>query len=150
MMNVELTTDAIDYAALVERARDPGSGAVVLFLGTVRDFSAGKSVASLDYETYPTMARQKLTELVTAAENCWPLRHAAVVHRHGHLDLGDVAVAVVTAAAHRGEAFAAAEWIMDSIKQVVPIWKRENWRDGAADWAHPESMACPAEAVSRG
>ena len=147
MMNVDLTTDPINYAALVERARDPSSGAVVLFLGTVRDFSEGKSVASLDYETYPAMARQKLTEVVSSAEQRWPLRDAGVIHRHGHLKLGDIAVAVVTAAAHRGEAFAAGQWIMDSIKQVVPIWKRENWRDGETDWVHPES-AGPAEAVS--
>jgi molybdopterin synthase catalytic subunit len=139
-MSVRLTTEPIDHGALVEAARDPASGAVVLFLGTVRDLSEGKSVASLDYEAYPPMAEKKLAELVAQARERWSLNHACVEHRHGHLELGDVAVAVVTASGHRAEAFAAAQWIMDSIKQVVPIWKRENWADGSTEWVHPDAQ----------
>jgi molybdopterin synthase catalytic subunit len=136
-MQCRLTEDPIDYVKEVEYARGPSSGAVVLFLGTVRDLSEGRSVTGLNYETYPPMALSKLNEIVVEARSRWPLHHANVVHRHGRLELGEIAVSVTTASAHRAEAFAAAEWIMDTIKEVAPIWKRENWADGAADWVHP-------------
>lgn len=136
-MKIQLTTDPIDYTPLVEEARCNASGAVVLFLGTVRDLSEGKSVASLDYDAYPPMAEKKLAEVVSEAEGKWPLQRALVVHRYGSLELGDVAVAVVTSSAHRAEAFAAAQWIMDTIKKVVPIWKKEQWADGSQSWVHP-------------
>lgn len=136
-MNATLTTEPIDYPALVEAARSPRSGAVVLFLGTVRELSEGKQVRSLHYDAYPEMAVKKLQEVLAQANEKWPLDRADVVHRYGHLELGDIAVAVVTASAHRAEAFQAGQWIMDTIKQVVPIWKKENWADGSAEWVHP-------------
>lgn len=135
---IQLTTQTIDYGPLVEAARNHASGAVVLFLGTVRDWSDGRGVASLDYDAYPAMAEKKLAEVVAEACEKWPLQHAAVVHRYGHLQLGDIAVAVVTASVHRAEAFEAGQWIMDTVKRVVPIWKRENWSDGTAEWVHPD------------
>ena len=136
-MTVSLTQESIDYSSLVEAVRGSASGAVVLFLGTVREMSEGKRVSSLEYETYPTMAEKKLAEVVEQARGRWPLEDVRVVHRHGHLDLGEIAVAVVTASGHRAEAFESARWIMDTIKGVVPIWKKENWADGQADWVHP-------------
>ncbi|MFO0945365.1 MAG: molybdenum cofactor biosynthesis protein MoaE [Planctomycetota bacterium] len=137
---IQLTTAAIDYGPLVEAARNPASGAVVLFLGTVRDLSEGRSVASLEYDAYPVMAEKKLAQVAEEARQRWPLQHASIIHRYGHLELGDIAVAVVTASTHRAEAFQAGQWIMDTVKQVVPIWKRENWSDGGADWVHPEPI----------
>lgn len=136
-MDAVLTTESIDHAALVEAARGPASGAVVLFLGAVREMSEGRPVLALDYDAYPSMAEKKLTEILAEARRRWPLHVAKVTHRYGHLELGDIAVAVVTASAHRAEAFAAAQWIMDTIKEVAPIWKRENWADGSSDWSHP-------------
>ena len=138
-MKIELTTEPIDYVPLLEAARGRASGAVVLFLGTVRDFSEGKQVGSLDYEAYPPMAEREIARIVDCAHRKWPLNHVTVAHRHGHLELGDIAVTIITASAHRAEAFAAAQWIMDTIKQTAPIWKKENWADGATDWVHPES-----------
>lgn len=138
-MKISLTTQPIDYEALVEEARSSASGAVVLFLGTVREISEGQAVAGLTYESYPPMAEKKLAEIVDEAHGRWPLNAASVVHRHGELALGDVAVAVVTASAHRAEAFDAARWIMDTIKQVVPIWKKENFVTGNGQWVHPAS-----------
>lgn len=138
---VELTTEPIDYTAWVEKVRNRASGAVVLFLGTVREMSEGRSVGSLDYEAYPPMAEKELAAIVAQSKQTWPLERAGVIHRYGHLELGDIAVAVVTASAHRAEAFAAAQWIMDTIKQSVPIWKRENWSDGSADWVHPNTQS---------
>jgi molybdopterin synthase catalytic subunit len=149
MAIISLTTDPIDYADLTERVRSRVSGAVVLFLGTVREMSEGASVTGLTYEAYPPMAEKKLAEVVAQAEERWPLDRVAVVHRFGPLALGEIAVAVVTASAHRAEAFDSARWIMDTIKQVVPIWKKEHWRDGGADWVHPgTNAASPKEGTS--
>jgi molybdopterin synthase catalytic subunit len=139
MNDVEIIASPIDYAPLVECARSRRSGAVVLFLGTVRELSEGKAVARLEYEAHISMARTQLGELLAQARRRWSLDHASVVHRHGKLELGDVAVAVVTASAHRAEAFAAAGWLMDEIKRVVPIWKKEFWADGSAEWVHPQT-----------
>ena len=144
-MTIRLTQSSIDYEALVEGVRRPGCGAVVLFLGTVRDVSQGRAVASLDYEAYPAMAQEKLCQIAEQAKERWPLEQVSIVHRYGHLELGEIAIAVVTASAHRTAAFEAGQWLMDTIKQVVPIWKRENWQDGTSDWSHPDSAAGPAK-----
>lgn len=136
-MATELTRLTIDYQAMVEQARGPSSGAVVLFLGTVRDVSEGRSVSGLEYDAYPAMARAKLDELAREAAVRWPLNAVHVTHRYGRLELADVAVAVVTASAHRAAAFESAQWIMDTIKSVAPIWKKELWAEGTSDWVHP-------------
>lgn len=113
---------------------------MVLFLGTVREMSEGRAVNGLTYDAYPAMAESKLREILETAFHRWSLDQAMVVHRYGELALGDVAVAVVTASTHRAESFDSARWIMDTIKQVVPIWKREHWRDGSASWVHPDPI----------
>jgi molybdopterin synthase catalytic subunit len=140
-MSAELTTQPIDAAALLERAQNPASGAVVLFLGTVRDFSEGRSVVGLDYDAYPSMAVATLTEIVAEARERWPLHHAEVVHRYGKMAVGEVAVALVASSAHRAEAFDAALWMMDEIKKRAPVWKCEQWAEGGADWVHPGAEA---------
>ncbi|MBY0589165.1 molybdenum cofactor biosynthesis protein MoaE [bacterium] len=140
-----LTTKPIDYQNLIEQTLDPSQGAVVLFLGTVREMSDGSAVTGLTYEAYPPMAELKLQEVIEQAHKRWPIRQARVIHRYGELALGDVAVAVVTASAHRAEAFESARWIMDTIKEVVPIWKKEHWAKGGADWVHPKSAEPPHE-----
>ncbi|MGL4464771.1 MAG: molybdenum cofactor biosynthesis protein MoaE [Planctomycetia bacterium] len=137
MQSIRLTTDPIDYHQLVESGRGASCGAVILFLGTVRDLSENRPVKGLRYDAYPAMAEKKMAEVAAEARERWPLPFVGIIHRHGVLDLGDVAVAVVTSSAHRAEAFAAAEWIMDVVKKVVPIWKQENWADGSTDWIHP-------------
>lgn len=140
-MKIALTTEPIDHAALVEEARRSSCGAVVLFLGTVREMSEGRSVRGLVYQAYPAMAEKKIREIAEEALGRWPIEVASVIHRHGPLELGDVAVAVVTASPHRAEAFESARWIMDAIKEVVPIWKQEQWTDGAPTWVHPTPAA---------
>ncbi len=136
---VELTHTAIDHTAVVEKVRSPLAGAVVLFLGTVRELTAGKRTESLDYEAYPEMAVRQINLLLDEAQARWPIIHSAVVHRVGHLELGDIAVAVAVSSPHRREAFEAGQWVMDRIKEVVPIWKKEYWADGSTEWVHPES-----------
>ena len=134
---IELTHNEIDYAALTERVRSTQSGAVVLFLGTVREFTSGKQTTSLVYEAYPEMAKSKLTELEQEARENWPVDRLGIVHRLGPLELGEVAVAVAVSCPHRKDAFAAGQHVMDRIKEVVPIWKQENWADGSTEWVHP-------------
>ena len=133
----ELTQEPIDFAALTESVRSPGSGAVVLFLGTVRELTNGRQTSSLDYEAYPEMAERKLGELETEARSRWPIDKLAMVHRLGHLELGEVSVAVAVSCPHRHQAFDAARFLIDELKACVPIWKKENWADGTTEWVHP-------------
>lgn len=134
---IELTHQPIDATAVIERVSSPLAGAVVLFLGTTRQWTGPRQTASLDYECYPEMARAKLAELESEARRRWPLVECVVVHRLGHLELGEASVAVAVSSAHRQAAFAAGEWLIDTLKQVAPIWKKENWADGTVEWVHP-------------
>jgi len=134
---IQLTHKEIDYAMLGELVRSPQAGGVVLFLGTVREMTAGRQTISLDYEAFPEMAEAKLAELEAAARAKWPIVEAAIVHRLGHLELGDVSVAVAVSTPHRGDAFEAARFLIDRLKELVPIWKKENWSDGTTEWVHP-------------
>ncbi len=132
-----LTERPIDVPEVLAAVQSSQAGAVVLFLGTTREETAGRLTASLDYECYPRMAEQKLAELEDEARAKWSLTGCVIVHRTGHLELGEASVAVAVSSAHRKAAFAAGQWLIDTLKQVVPIWKRENWADGQSDWIHP-------------
>jgi molybdopterin synthase catalytic subunit len=134
---VSLTHDPIDSAALVAKATSPAAGAVVLFLGVTREFTAGRQTASLEYECYPEMAEKKLAELEAEARRRWPLEACLIIHRLGHVALGEASVAIAVSSPHRAVAFTAGQWLIDTIKEVVPIWKRENWADGTTEWVHP-------------
>jgi len=134
---IELTNNTIDTAAVIRRAQSPHAGAVVLFLGTVRETTDGRKTSSLDYECYPQMAERELAELETQARRQWQLIECVVVHRLGHLDVGETSVAIAVSSAHRRAAFEAGQWMIDRIKRVVPIWKKENYADGTGDWVHP-------------
>src|SRR3954454_13002566 len=117
---IALTTDPIDYTALVEGVRRPGCGAVVLFLGTVRDLTGEQVTTALDYEAYPEMAEKKLAQVEEETRARWPVADLALVHRLGHLDVGEVSVAVAVSCPHRAEAFGAGRYAIDRLKQVVP------------------------------
>jgi molybdopterin synthase catalytic subunit len=134
---VHLTTSVIDYTALTERVRRPGCGAVVTFLGTVRDLTDGRVTVALDYEAYPGMAEKKMAEIEQETRERWPVGDICLVHRLGHLDVGAVSVAVAVSCPHRGQAFEACRYAIDRLKELVPIWKKENWADGATEWIHP-------------
>ncbi len=134
---IELTESPIDTSALLEHVNSPQAGAVVLFLGTVREMTAGRRTVALDYECYPDMARKKLAELEAEARSRWPIMECAIVHRLGHLELGEASVAVAVSTPHRQDAFAAGKWLIDTLKEVVPIWKKEQWDDGTTEWVHP-------------
>lgn len=132
-----LTNDPIDYHALTESVRSNQSGAVVLFLGTVREMTAGRQTTALDYEGYPQMAVAKMTEIENEATSRWPINKVAIIHRLGHLELGDISVAVAVSCPHRNQAFEAGRFLIDELKVRVPIWKKENWADGTTEWVHP-------------
>jgi molybdopterin synthase catalytic subunit len=134
---IEITESSIDYAALTERVRSSRAGAVCAFLGTVREFTGDRRTLALDYEAYPEMALKKLRELEEEATNRWPIIDVAIVHRVGRLDLGEISVVVAVSCPHRDQAFEACRWLIDTLKQVVPIWKREEWADGTHEWVHP-------------
>ncbi len=134
---IQLTDNPIDTTALVDRARHPNAGAVVLFLGTTRELTAGRQTVALDYEAYREMAEQKLAELEAEARRRWPVIECIVVHRLGRVPLAEASVAIIVSTPHRHDAFAAGEWLIDSLKHNVPIWKREQWSDGTTEWVHP-------------
>lgn len=134
---IALTHDPIDAAALVQRVQSPQAGAVVLFLGTVREFTGERQTRALDYECYPAMAERKLADLEAEARRRWPVVACEIVHRLGRLELGEASVAVAVSCPHRRQAFEAGQWLIDTLKEMVPIWKREHWADGGTDWVHP-------------
>ena len=134
---IRLQNEPIDYQGLTELVRTPSCGAVVLFLGTVRELTEGRRTAALDYEAYPGMAEKKLGEIEAETRQKWPVGEIAIVHRLGHLELGDVSVAVAVSCPHRHQAFDACRYAIDRVKEIVPIWKKENWADGATEWVHP-------------
>ncbi|MCC7493033.1 MAG: molybdenum cofactor biosynthesis protein MoaE [Fimbriimonadaceae bacterium] len=135
---VVLTTAPLDVSALERAVADPTAGAVLTFVGTVRNHHRGRATSHLVYEAYEPMAEAELQRLLAAAAERWPIARAAVAHRLGRLEIGEAAVAVVVSSAHRGEAFEACRWIMDQIKHDVPIWKHETWATGDSEWIGPE------------
>lgn len=134
---IQLTREPIDEAALIARVRSAQAGAIVLFLGTTREFTAGRQTAALEYDCYAAMAEKKLAELETEARGRWPLVECAVVHRLGHVPLAETSVAIAVSSPHRQAAFDAGNWLIDTLKQVVPIWKQEQYADGKTEWVHP-------------
>jgi len=134
---ISLTHSSIDPAAILAQVASNDAGAVVLFLGTTREFTKGRQTESLEYECYPQMAEAKLTELELQARKKWPLVHVVIVHRLGLLELGEASIAIAVSSPHRQAAFEAGKWLIDTIKEDVPIWKQENWSDGTSEWVHP-------------
>ena len=131
-----VTDDPLPVADALSWAVVPRCGAVVTFCGTVRDHSEGRDgVEHLHYECYEEHASARLADVLADARRRWPvLGRVALLHRTGHLDLGEVSVVVVASSPHRAEAFEAARHCIDTLKATVPIWKRETW-SGGSDWA---------------
>jgi molybdopterin synthase catalytic subunit len=134
---IRLTHDVIDYHALTESVRSNQAGAVILFLGTVREMTDDRQTVALDYEGYPQMAEAQMTAIENEARLRWPIEQVAIIHRLGHLELGDISVAVAVSCPHRHQAFDAGRYLIDELKVRVPIWKKENWIDGTTEWVHP-------------
>ena len=127
---VGLTREPIDAAALVASVNAPRAGAVVLFCGTVREHSRDRHVQFLEYEAYEALAEREMRRIAEEAARRWPVLRLAAVHRLGHLNVGETSVAIAVSTPHRPDAFAAARFVIDTLKQSVPIWKKEVWGDG--------------------
>lgn len=138
-----LTRGAIDVAALAARLATADHGAVCTFLGTARRHSEGREVNLLRYEAYPAMADQVIAAIVAEAEAKFRDARVAALHRLGDCPLGEASVAVAAVAPHRVEAFAACRYVIDEIKSRAPIWKQEQFRDGAAWVGDPGSFRAP-------
>ena len=126
--SVRLVRTAIDLAALA--AVSPADGALCLFVGVVRNENGGKAVLRLEYEAYEEMALSLMAEIEEEARRRWPVSELRMVHRLGPMGIGEASVAVAVAAPHRGESFAACRFAIDTLKQTVPIWKKEFAADG--------------------
>lgn len=142
---IEITRERIDPNAVLEQVASTEAGAAVLFLGTTREITGDRRTVRLEYDCYQDMAERKLAELRDEAMTRWPLRGCAIVHRVGEVKPGEASVAIAVSTPHRGEAFTAGQWLIDTLKRVVPIWKKENWDDGGSEWVHPGLNADPLQ-----
>ncbi|BCL80283.1 molybdopterin converting factor [Ktedonobacteria bacterium brp13] len=122
---ITLTAQPLDRAALVDAVSYPGAGGIVIFEGIVRDNARGKQVRYLEYEIYEEMAREQIKAIIQEAQQRFGVERVAVAHRSGRLEIGEASVIIVVATPHRGEAFEACRYIIDTLKATVPIWKKE-------------------------
>jgi MoaE-MoaD fusion protein len=125
-----VTSDVIDPRSVEKLVERPGSGAIVTFSGVVRDHARGRSVTALDYEAYDEAAEKMLARIGTEISDRWPVDDVAIVHRTGHLGVGEISVAIAVSSAHRDAAFDACRYAIERIKEIVPIWKKEHYADG--------------------
>jgi molybdopterin synthase catalytic subunit len=129
-----ITDQVINIDKLLKDAHRPGAGGIVLFCGEVRDNQMGRPVKYLVYESFIPMAEKVIREIIQTATDKWNLEFASVLHRVGKLEINECAVAVVTAHAHRKEAYEANQYIIDRIKHEAPVWKCEYFEDGTHEW----------------
>ncbi|HEV8176154.1 MAG TPA: molybdenum cofactor biosynthesis protein MoaE, partial [Gemmatimonadales bacterium] len=128
-----LTESPLDLPELLEAVQSPERGAVACFLGTVRNHHGGREVLRLEYSAYGPMVEAECARIAAEAEARWQVV-VGLRHRIGRLEIGDAAVAVVAASAHREEAFEACRHVIEELKRRVPIWKRELYADGTVEW----------------
>ena len=136
---VKLTREPIELTPLTATA--PADGALALFVGVVRNENGGRPVLHLEYEAYEEMALVEMERVAAEARQRWPVSDVSIVHRLGRMEIGEASVAVAVAAPHRGEAFEACRFSIDTLKQTVPIWKKEFYADGAVWLEGPRASA---------
>ena len=128
---IELTRAPLVPDAITAKVKADRNGGVVTFLGTTRGASEGRRVLHLEYEAYPEMAKKKLEEIRQEVKENWGIEDVAISHRLGRLEIEDISLVVAVAAAHRKEAFQVCHYVVDRVKQIVPIWKKEFFEDGS-------------------
>lgn len=136
---IKIVSNKIDTDQVLQSVHSNLSGASLLFVGTTRQFTGDKETEHLEYECYESMALKKMEELRLHAISNFELNACSIVHRIGPVNIGESSIAVAVSSAHRINAFEAGQWLVDTLKKVVPIWKRENWTDGSTEWVHPEN-----------
>jgi molybdopterin synthase catalytic subunit len=136
---IQLHEEPIDVGPVVEFVSAPAAGGIDVFLGCTRaETSAdGRRLVALDYEAYAAMALNEMRALAAQAREQWSVVRLAILHRTGRVELGKASVIIAVATPHRADAFAACRWVIDALKERVPIWKREVWDDGTGTWVHP-------------
>jgi len=131
---IEITSKPVAVQPVIDKVRKSTHGAIVTFVGTVRDNSEGKGVLYLEYEAYREMAKKKLKEISLEIQNRWGISDVHIVHRVGRIEPGDTVIVIGVGSAHRLEAFQACQYAIDRIKEIVPIWKKEFYEDGSSTW----------------
>jgi molybdopterin synthase catalytic subunit len=150
---IKLTREAIDAQRLIAAAKTGEDGAVVVFDGIVRNNTRGRQTLYLDYEAYEEMALKQMQELGRQAISQFNVRHVTLVHRLGRLNVGETSVLIIVSSAHRAQAYEASRWLIDTLKQTVPIWKKETFVDGvvwAAGEPFPDSIAVAGVEAAHG
>lgn len=145
----EVTSEPLDPQRLTAAVRKDESGAVVLFHGVARNHSEGRRVVALEYDAYAPMAEKKLRQVAQEVRERWPVTGIAVQHRTGRLEIGEASLLVAVSSAHRKEGFEAAQYAVDRIKQIVPVWKKEIWEDGDGAWVPGYMVEAPEQARRR-
>ena len=135
-MFVKITTEPLSVQALNDLVKRASDGAVVTFDGIVRDNFDGRSVLALEYEAYAEMAEKKMAEIGTEVQRKFDVGEIAMMHRLGHLEIGESSIVIAVAAPHRHAAFEACAYAMDRVKEDVPVWKKEFFADGDAHWVN--------------
>lgn len=128
---IRLTDEPIRIDDLMSATADPAAGATVVFVGMTRNNNEGRNVERLEYEAYPGMAEKELERIAEEAARRWPIARVAIVHRTGVVPIGEASVAIAASSGHRGDAFDAARFTIDRLKELVPIWKKEFFEGGA-------------------
>lgn len=136
-LRVELTHEQIDVGEAYAFLPGPEAGGIAVFVGTTRQWTGADETTSLFYEAYEPMARAELTRLGEEAATRWPVGRCMLVHRLGEVPVGQASVLVGVATAHRAEAFEACRWLIDTLKENVPIWKRDTAPSGQRAWVRP-------------
>jgi molybdopterin synthase catalytic subunit len=127
---IKISDQPIDIQACIDAAQSERAGAIDVFIGTVRNHNKSKDVVRLEFETYDVMAVKKMEELAQQARERWDIEKIVMIHRKGVLQIGDVAVVIAVSTPHRVASFEACQWLIDTLKTVVPIWKKEIYGDG--------------------
>ena len=136
-----LTREPIDGAALVHEVASREHGAILLFLGVVRDVNDGRSVTGIEYSAYEAMATSELRAIAIEAAHRFGSTNVVIVHRLGELGLEEASVGIAVAHANRDEAYQLSRWTVEELKRRVPIWKREHYVDGTREWVDPAGRA---------
>ena len=137
-IHIKLTEEELNLQAVAQLVESASAGGTCYFVGTVRNNTAGRAVKKLEFEAYEPMAVSEMQKIAKTVLDQWPVLKVAIHHRYGNLDIGDIPVIIAVTAAHRKAAFEACHYCIDTLKETVPIWKKEVFQDGEV-WvsAHP-------------
>lgn len=141
---IQITNNNIGINSVIASVITPESGGVDVFIGTTRNHSKNRPVTALEYEAYEPMALKMMEMIAREARERWSVHKVAIVHRIGQVEIGEASVVIAVSSSHRAEAFEACRYLIDRLKQVVPIWKREYFADGTVEWSqqtHEQSVA---------